>query len=200
MPCSQFFCASAKPGKSSLDFGQLHSPSWLWQQHVACSCHVPLNSRLTVAVSFGPCRNHSVNGKLLSSICPAENISNKELKLLYSNNNLYIFKKGTIEFSFINSWLLWCLDRKYQIFTWCQKLINFPSAPTKIFLCRSKDEGAGIPPCLAPSLPRHGGHINQTPNLSSGSVVTLVHEQGDQVMEEKYLCFAPRACWQWGLG
>jgi hypothetical protein len=30
---------------------------------------------------------------LLASICPAENIPSKELKLLYSNVNLYSFKK-----------------------------------------------------------------------------------------------------------
>lgn len=126
---------------------------------------------------------------LLSSICPAENISNKELKLLYSNDNLYIFKKGTIEFSFINFWLPWCLDRKYQIFTWCQKLTDFLSASTKMLLCRSKYVGPGIPPCLASSLPPHREDINQTPILSSGSVLTSAQERRCQVMDEKKSLF-----------
>lgn len=100
----------------------------------------------------------------------------------------YIFSnKGTIESSFINFWLPWCWVRKYQFFTWCQKLIYFAFPPTKMLLSRRKDMGVGIPPLLAPTLPCHKVLINQEATLSARSVLISADEQRCQVLEEKYL-------------
>lgn len=52
-----------------------------------------------------------------------------------------------------------------------------------MLLYRSKDVGAGTPPCLAPSLLHHGGYINQTLIPSSGSVLTSTREQSCQTVE-----------------
>ena len=104
----------------------------------------------------------------------------------------YIFSnKGTIESSFINFWLPWCSVRKYHFLTWCQKLINFPSPPTKMLPCRCKDVGDGIPARLAPRLPCHGVLIDQKAALSAGSVFIFADEQRCQVMEEKSLLDSP---------
>lgn len=118
----------------------------------------------------------------MASIYPAQNISDKKLKLLYSHN-LHILKQKNHRVLIYKLLAALVFGQEIPVFYMVSKFNRPPSPPTKMLLHRRKDAGVGVLTLLVPRLPCHTVLINQKATLSVRYVFIFADEQRCQVKE-----------------
>lgn len=181
-PCSE--CISVKSGKFCFDFDLLHGLS----STLATVCGLLLPCAFAIQGDsvhfiglFMP-KPYCQWNMLMASIYPAQNISDKKLKLLYSHN-LHILRQKNYRVLIYKLLAALVFGQEIPVFYMVSKINRLPSPPTKMLFHRRKDVGVGVLTLLAPRLPCHTVFINQKATFSVRYIFIFADEQRCQVIE-----------------